>query len=220
MALSSFRALLTELLMLRENNRMVVKDRTLLVGGHGRGITDPRNGSVVTSNNPKWVKMIDGDFKVKHVDWSSKYERLAIAAGVTFPGYLMHEAVLWSDMRREWVFLPRRRSVEAFNKSENEKRGWNVALIAGEDFEHIAAVEIQDLLDPSGHRGFSSAKFVPGTDDHIIAAVRTVEIDDSRDKGARRKTESYFSVFDVSSGAILMDERAFSDKKFEGFVFL
>lgn len=198
---------------------MAVKDDELIVGGHGRSFTQPGDGTRVKSDNPKWVKTVAKDFSVKHSDWSSNYDRLAQVAGVPFPGYLMHEAVLWSVERREWVFFPRRRSKEPFDPVENERKGWNVALIASEDFKQIKKVTIEGL-DDRGLRGFSTAKFVPGTAERVVAAIRTVEIDSKTGDEKGRETSSFFSVFELPSGRILQNEVHFSMKKFEGLVFL
>jgi len=111
----------------------VVKDGTLIIGGHGRPVTTSEG--TISSNGPLWVKTVPPNFSsVKHHNWTSQYAALNNAAGVKFPGYLMHEAALWSSIHREWVFLPRRRSDSAYNSADNEKRGWNAVLIASEDF--------------------------------------------------------------------------------------
>lgn len=199
---------------------MVVKDDKLIIGGHGRSYTDPADGTRIKSDNPKWVKVVDKDFKVSHVNWSSQYDALARAAGVPFPGYLMHEAVLWSNERSEWVFLPRRKSTDAYDSAKNDRRGTNIAITASGDFRTIKVVEIKGLEDRYGQKGFSSAKFVPGTRDGLIVAVRTVEIEENQGTSRRRETASFLSVFEVSTGMILMPELKFSSKKFEGLVFL
>lgn len=198
---------------------MVVKDDNLIVGGHGRSYTMPDDGTKIKSDNPKWIKIVDKDFGVQHVDWSENYDKLAKAAGVEFPGYLMHEAVIWSAERREWVFLPRRMSTEPFDPVKNENRGTNLALIASEDFEKIQAVTINGLEYESGFRGFSTAKFVPGTADQVVVAIRSVEIE-ANENNRGREVASFITAFELPSGKILLEEEHFSMKKFEGLVFL
>lgn len=197
----------------------VVKDRTLIIGGHGRPVTT--SDGKVSSTGPLWVKTMPHDFSaVKHLNWTAQYNALNAAAGVAFPGYLMHEAVLWSSIHREWVFLPRRRSTEAYSSADNEKRGWNGLLIASEDFSHVRVQNIPQLLEPNGFRGFSSAKFVPGSDDRVIAALRTVEIDPGNHGYKNRYTETFISVFNIVTGETIMKETRVGYKKYEGLVFL
>lgn len=199
---------------------MVVKDDKLIVGGHGRSFTDPEDGTRIKNDNPKWVKVIGKDFKVAHVNWSERYDLIAKAAGVVFPGYLMHEAVLWSAAQKEWIFLPRRVSKEPFDAEKNERRGSNVAIIVTEDFKTITRVEIKGLGDPTGWRGFSSAKFVPGTGDSVILALRTIEIESSTSPEPGRETATFLSAFELPSGKLILREQSFTAKKFEGLVFL
>lgn len=198
---------------------MAIKDEKLMIGSHGRPYTDPQDGRIVKSNNPKWIKVVDRDFTVTHVNWTTQYDAISASSGISFPGYLMHEAVLWSQERRVWMFLPRRRSETSFNSHANERKGTNMIITASEDFKNITAVRVTDLKDPSGLRGFSSAKFIPGTRDRVLAALRTVETDPST-SSSTRETATYFSVFEIPSGRMIHKEEKVSDKKFEGLVFL
>lgn len=199
---------------------MVVKDDELYIGGHGKAYTDPVNGSLILSNGPKWTKVVSHDFSVRHVNWTREYDAVAAAMGVQFPGYLMHEAVLWSQLRREWVFLPRRRSVEAFDAQKNMRKGWHVALVMSEDFKVARRVPIEGLRDKSGLRGFSSAKFVPGTGDRLVVGLRTVEVESELNSRWSRETASFVSVFDLMTGKMVLEEEKVSDKKYEGFEIL
>lgn len=199
---------------------MVVKDDKLVIGGHGRSFTVPNDGTLVKSDNPKWVKIVDKDFSVTHENWSDRFDLLGKSIGVVFPGYLMHEAVLWSEARKEWVFLPRRVSKEPFDSEKNERRGAKIAIIATEDFETITSFEIRGLDDPTGCRGFSTAKFVPGTGDRIIMALRTTEIENSLQSGQGRETATFLTAFEIPSGNLVIQEQSFTSKKFEGLVFL
>lgn len=199
---------------------MVVKDGKLIIGGHGRSYTMPNDGTRITNNNPKWVKIIDKNFEVSHEDWSERYDRVAAAAGVVFPGYLMHEAVLWSEAKKMWVFLPRRVSHEPFDGVENEAKGARIAITATVDFETITYIEIEGLDDTSGLKGFSSAKFVPGTGDSAILALRTIEVENNVASERPRETGTYICAFEIPSGNRLIREQIFSSKKFEGLIFL
>lgn len=199
---------------------MVIKDGDLLIGGHGRPYTVAGDGSKVLSVGPKWVKIVHDGLNVLHTNWTRQYDEVAKAAGVQWPGYLMHEAVLWSNDRREWVFLPRRRSTEAFDADKNQHMGWNVVIVGNEELNSFRQIMIDGLTDRSGTRGFSSAKFVPGSKDRLVTALRTVELEWKVDDAWLRKTESYISVFDLDGGEIVLEETKISDKKYEGLVFL
>lgn len=199
---------------------MVVKDDSLIIGGHGRPYTDARDGVTILSNGPRWVKSINSQFEVSHVNWSAQFDALMSSVDIRFPGYLMHEAVLWSHERREWVFLPRRRSKQSFDAESVMRRGWNGVITASEDFTSLRYVVIQGLSDSSGLRGFSSAKFLPGSRDRLIAALRTVEVETQKDGVWLRETASFISVFDILTGDMKLDETKVSDLKYEGLAFI
>ncbi|KAA8496002.1 Soluble calcium-activated nucleotidase 1 [Porphyridium purpureum] len=190
---------------------MVVKDGEMVVGGHGKEFTSPYNGTDIQNYNPMWVKVVDSSGGITHVDWKDIYNKLRHEVGADFPGYLIHEAVLWSALRREWVFLPRRFSTEPYREDLNERKGWNRALIVDEDFTEIRTVEIQ--LPEIPERGFSSAKFVPGSDDSLVLAIRTTE-----NEGIS-EVSSYMSVVSILTGAVVMPETIVGDVKYEGLEF-
>lgn len=59
--------------------------------------------------------------------------------------------------------------------------------------------------------GYSSFKFIPGTNDRIIVALKTEEVGP--------KTASYISAFNVD-GTIILPEIKVSDHKYEGIEFI
>lgn len=201
---------------------MVIKDDTLVIGGHGRPYTDAAGHAI--SDDPLWVNQLslnkqhqthpEGKNKatslafvlsavLSNVDetppflrvmdqqnWADRYKALERAAGVVVDGddvdnnnnsgssgFLMHEAVLWSHSRRQWIFLPRRRSVLPFDARTVATMGWNGVLVADEHFTAIQLRHIRDLADPSGLRGFSAAMFLPGSDERVVVALRTIEVE-------------------------------------------
>lgn len=60
-------------------------------------------------------------------------------------------------------------------------------------------------------RGFSSFKFLPGSDDKIIIALKTEEF--------QGYTATYITAFTVD-GIILMPDIKIAEKKFEGLEFV
>ena len=82
-------------------------------------------------------------------------------------------------------------------------------LICDEKFENIQLTRIGPL-NPT--HGFSSFKFIPGTRDQVIVALKSEE-----DQG---KVNSYVLAFTID-GEILLDEtKMVGNFKFEGIEFL
>ena len=59
--------------------------------------------------------------------------------------------------------------------------------------------------------GFSSVKFIPGTKDQLIIALKSEEVND--------KTAAYVMVFNVN-GDVVFPEKKIADFKFEGLEFI
>ena len=68
-------------------------------------------GEIINTNN-NWIVAIDHEGKIKRYDWTNIYNKVRKAADCETPGYLVHEAVLWSEAQKKWMFLPRRVSKE------------------------------------------------------------------------------------------------------------
>ena len=86
--------------------------------------------------------------------------------------YLLHETGVWSPVRREWLFLPRRMSKEPYQDVRDEKKGANTIITADENFDNIKYFRVGTLTP---ERGFSSAKFVPGSQDNVVVALKSEE---------------------------------------------
>ena len=126
----------------------------------------------------------------------------------SFLGYIIHESAAWSNVHKKWFFLPRRASKESYDDVKDERRATNLMFIANEDFSDIEVKTI-GALNPT--HGFSSFKFIPGTEDKTIVAIKSEE-----DNG---KVSSYILAFDID-GNILMDERRIGEVKYEGIEFV
>ena len=74
-----------------------VKDEHLYIGGLGKEWTTPY-GNVINFN-PMFVKRVSPTGEVEHLDWHDNYLALRKKAGIEFPGYMIHEAVSWSEHR-------------------------------------------------------------------------------------------------------------------------
>ncbi|XP_075232064.1 soluble calcium-activated nucleotidase 1 [Lycorma delicatula] len=182
-----------------------VKDHSLYVGSMGKEWTTS-TGSFV-NNNPLWIKNINIDGEVQHRDWQHRYHALRHAVGIDFPGYMIHESGIWSAIHNKWFFLPRRLSKKQYDEVEDERRSTNILLIADENFTNIEVKHIGEVIPT---HGYSSFKFIPGTSDQIIVALKSEE-----DKGV---TATYIVAFDIS-GTIILPETKVADLKYEGIEF-
>jgi soluble calcium-activated nucleotidase 1 len=75
---------------------------------------------------------------------------------------------------------------------------------------NIKVSHIGELGEPASH-GFSSFKFIPGTKDHVILALKSEELEG--------KIATYVMVFDLD-GKILHPETKLGDLKYEGVEFV
>nr|CAD7260222.1 unnamed protein product [Timema shepardi] len=183
-----------------------VKQQKLYVGGLGKEWTNHEGDTL--NLHPLWVKTITATGEVNHLNWHDNYLSLRSAIGIEFPGYMSHEAGVWSDVHNRWFFLPRRCSKERYNPDLDEKRSCNVLLTADEDFNNIKVTYVGEITPT---HGFSSFRFVPGTSDRIIVALKSVE-----DAGL---TATYIMAFDIT-GKIILEETKVADFKYEGLEFI
>ena len=183
-----------------------VKDGKMYVGSFGKEYTNP-DGSI---KNNMWISIINDRGVVTHEDWTDRFNKLREAVGCPYPGYMIHEAITWSPVRRQWVILPRRVSKEAYDENEDERRGSNTVIFASEDFSKI---EVKHITPLTPTRGFSDFKFLPGSKDQIIVALKSEENEEAQTQN------TYITVFDVN-GKILMEETEIPGMmKFEGLEF-
>ncbi|EYC15011.1 hypothetical protein Y032_0038g3578 [Ancylostoma ceylanicum] len=133
-------------------------------------------------------------------------------AGYDTPGYLTHEAVQWSDIKKKWFFLPRKASETRYNETIDETKGANLLIIGSEDFkEKFEVVKIK--AEPQHpDRGFSAFDFLPDSNDEIIVALRSKEV--------KKTTESYITVFKTDGTVLLEDQKLDDGLKFEGIYFV
>lgn len=179
-----------------------VKDGEMWLGGLGKEWTD--NSGRVLNSNPLWVKVIDAEGRIRHVDWKVPYGRLREATNTVESGYLIHEAVVWHPFLRRWYFLPRRHSTEMYNDELDEEKGCNMIISADETFTTINVTRI-GTLTPT--RGFSSVSLLPGRENHLVA-LKSLEYKD--------EVASYILVIDIETGKVLMEEEFIGNAKFEG----
>eukprot|EP00118_Oscarella_pearsei_P008893 m.48006 g.48006 ORF g.48006 m.48006 type:complete len:403 (+) comp33851_c0_seq2:45-1253(+) len=185
---------------------MTRRDRHIYVGGLGKVWTTTTGE--VRNTHPQWIKKVGVLGGIRHINWVENYISLHTALGIHHPGYVIHEAVCWSDVHRRWFFLPRRASHESYNDQDDEHRATNLLVTCDDHFKNIRFQRI-GVLNPTV--GFSSFKFVPGTEDSVIVALKSEE-----DKG---QIASYVTVFTVD-GDILLEPTYIESNKYEGIEFL
>ncbi|KAK9701213.1 hypothetical protein QE152_g30753 [Popillia japonica] len=183
-----------------------VKDNKLYVGSMGKEWTT--SGGDFVNHNPQYNKVVSTKGEIKHVQWVDEYNRIRESIGVQWPGYMIHESGMWSSIHRRWFFLPRRCSQQSYNETLDERRGCSVLITANEEIRDLKVVHLPNA-NPS--RGFSSFKFVPTSEDEVIVALRTEELNG--------KTATYITSFTIQ-GQILLNDTWISDLKYEGLEFV
>ncbi|XP_061087326.1 soluble calcium-activated nucleotidase 1-like isoform X2 [Conger conger] len=176
---------------LAERGRGMELSELVAFDGHLYSVDD-RTGVVYRIHGNRavpWVILPDGDGSVPK-------------------GYLLHEAAVWSDVWRRWFFLPRRVSSERYDEVADEQRGSNLLLSCSPDFLCVAAGRAGPLLPA---RGFSSFRFVPGTGDTLVLALKSEERDG--------KTASYILAFTLD-GRVLLPDTHIGHVKYEGLEFI
>jgi len=197
-----------------------VKGDTLYIGSMGKEYTN-KDGSIANTNN-LWIATINPTGEVTRIDWVEQYDFVRKALGAEAPGYVIHEAVLWSEHLSKWIFVPRRISSKMYNEFDDEKMGANKLILVNEDFTSSTVIDIKfnNFLNDGLH-GFSTLAFVPGTSDQHALALRSVEEDCVGGDGLVCKQRSYATVFDIMTGDMLMDEVEIGlGVKFEGVEFV
>lgn len=187
-----------------------VKDRQLYVGSMGKEWTT--SAGEFENENPMYVKVISPSGEVRSVDWAFNFKFLRQEAmQINWPGYMIHESGVWSPVQKKWYFLPRRCSREKYNETRDEHMGCNLLISADERFTNINTVTL-DHANTTPTHGFSSFKFVPNTDDKIIVAIKSEELDG--------KTSTFITAFDNEGHTILPEQRIDTDLKYEGIEFI
>lgn len=186
-----------------------IKDEKLYVGSAGFPWTpSSANDSEPTNCGPQWIKVVDEQGKVENVNWKPMFHKLQ--KGTKCKGYITHEGVTWSAIRKRWYFAPRKCSAEAFDSKTDGQKGSNLLISVDENFENIQVVEVGEFV---ATRGFSTFKFLPHSEDTIIIALKTYEDKD-------HTFHTYLTVFGIDGEVFLPDKLLSGEQKFEGVEFL
>uniref|UniRef100_F6JY49 35.7 kDa salivary apyrase n=1 Tax=Phlebotomus tobbi TaxID=33402 RepID=F6JY49_9DIPT len=183
-----------------------VKGDKLIVGSAGMVFLDAKTMNI--DRDALWVKEISESGHITNKYWDKEYKKVRDAMGL-FSGFIWHEAVIWSPRKNLWVFMPRKCTNEPYTVDLDKKTGCNQIITANEDFSDIKTIKIEgDIKDLAS--GFSSFKFIPGTKNNDIFALKTIE--------RNGKIATHGIVIDIN-GKVLMPERRIIDDKYEGLVF-
>lgn len=183
-----------------------VKDEILYVGSIGKEWTTAAGD--FESYDPMWVKAINIHGEVQHLSWIHQYKAIRYSTGIQWPGYMIHESGVWSPLNEKWYFLPRRCSHESYNETRDEIMGCNYMITADSNFKDIRTTEIVKL---QLKHGFSSFKFIPGSKENAIVALKTTEFEG--------KTATYITAF-KTDGKILLEDTLVENLKYEGIEFI
>uniref|UniRef100_A0A182M482 Apyrase n=1 Tax=Anopheles culicifacies TaxID=139723 RepID=A0A182M482_9DIPT len=186
-----------------------VKDQVLYVGSMGKEWTT--SAGDFETNDPMYVKAVTVHGEVYHLNWINNYKAIRKSIGIEWPGYMIHESGAWSDVHRRWFFLPRRCSRERYNETRDEHMGCNFLISSDETFQNIRAIELKRNDVPSTH-GYSSFKFLPTSNDEIIVALSTEELNG--------KTSSFISAFTIEGEQLMVETRIHTEYKYEGLEFI
>lgn len=187
-----------------------VKDQTLYVGSMGKEWTS--SSGDFENVNPMFVKAVNTHGEVRHQNWLNNYKAIRSSIGISWPGYMIHESGVWSSEKRRWFFLPRRCSKERYNETKDERMGCNVLISADEDFSNVKVTKIGEIQDQQPTHGYSSFKFIPGSNDNIIVALKTEELNG--------KTSTFISVFTIDGKNVIPEEKIETHYKYEGIEFI
>lgn len=173
-----------------------LKGNEMIVGSHGK------------KPQEEWIKVIGSKYELRSINWRENYQRIRDALSIGSRGYVIHEAAEWHPYRQEWLFFPRKISIEPFDEQvDSRQRGANTLVIANEDFSTIRTLTIGQRVP---ERGVSSFKIVPGFPNECVG-LKSVEIGD--------RTESWLFSFDLD-GNVLQEDTLIGRYKCEGVEFV
>lgn len=184
-----------------------VKDQSLYVGSMGKEWTS--SDGEFASFDPMYVKNVMTNGEVHHLNWINQFKAIRSSQDISWPGYMIHESGVWSSENKKWYFLPRRCSKDKYNETTDEHMACNVLISADENFKNVESVKIGEL-NPT--HGFSSFKFIPGTRDEVIVALKTMELNG--------KTSTFIMAFTISGKILMEEETVPTDYKYEGLEFI
>lgn len=187
----------------------------LIIGSHG----------TVINNNIDRQTLCLMDFNKSNISYKTCpnfYEIIKENFNITANGYIIHECMLYDQINSYLYILPRKISENEFDDNIDPTLGNNKFLRCKIEFNNNSLeigteVDIKTVNSTNKSvleliTGFSSAKFVPDTNNTQIMAVKTREFDN--------KMESYLQIF-TTDGEILYElNKLPGGNKYEGIEFI
>lgn len=96
-----------------------------------------------------------------------------------------------------------------YNETVDEHMGCDLLITANDGFTHISTTKIENK---DRTHGFSSFKFIPGSNDNVILAIKSEEVNG--------KTGTFITAFTIDGKVLLKEERIPTPYKYEGIEFL
>ena len=151
------------------------------------------------------VKTISKKGIVKTLDWNAIYEAIENYLNLPPIGFVMMEAVLYSATQQTWYFLPR-----SLHRAPNDSSTCSFVVVSTNNFSSFKTISLEGKLDTRS--GFAAARFVPGTNETAIMALRSLEGD--------RVFATMIVVFHINSTILLPEQTVSQGVKFEGVEFM
>uniref|UniRef100_A0A1I7UAC9 Apyrase n=1 Tax=Caenorhabditis tropicalis TaxID=1561998 RepID=A0A1I7UAC9_9PELO len=194
---------------------MTIRNNDLYLGSSGHEVVTATGEYI--NDDEMYIRVISPNGAMVAEDWTARFVKLRRAVGIHFPGFMIHEAIHWSEVHKKWFFLPRYASKLPFNAATVYETGANMLLSTSDCFCDTKVVYIgkQDV-----HRGFSAFQFIPGTNDEIIVALKTSEVPANPEKPFENKIfNTWITIFKID-GTIILEDQALEDGvKYEGIEF-
>jgi soluble calcium-activated nucleotidase 1 len=181
---------------------MTVQYDKLLVGSIGKEWINEKGETV--HNDTLWVKSIDKYGNIESLDWTKNYQEIRSKTGHTYPGYLIHEAIIWDEFNSKFIIVPRKASTEGYEEKKDEKKGTNLMIISNQRFN---AIKVKKLGEEELEYGFSSIKKLPNM--NMFVGIKVKELTDPKE------TNTKLIIFDTE-GKFHSDYVDLGNIKFEG----
>ncbi|OQV24596.1 putative Soluble calcium-activated nucleotidase 1 [Hypsibius exemplaris] len=188
----------------------VVKDGHVYFGSHSASIKHPHPDGPTMWTGTRLIKKVSANGTIESVDWNHVYEALDDHLAIKLGGFMMQEAVLYSDIAQAWYFLPR--TIQYDNSTDDPVQDLSPCDFIVTATEDLTVFTTTALVGPLDWRfGFSAARFVPGTNDSLILALRSFE------------SEELFAtkivMFHLNGTIVLPEQIVVKGIKFEGLEF-
>ncbi|PIC17712.1 hypothetical protein B9Z55_023858 [Caenorhabditis nigoni] len=194
---------------------MTIRNDNLYLGSSGHEVVTATGEYI--NDDEMYIKVISPTGAMSTEDWTARFVKLRRAVGIHFPGFMIHEAVHWSDIHKKWFFLPRYASKLPFDATNVYETGSNMLLSTSDCFCDTKVVHIGKQEQT---RGFSAFQFIPGTKDEIIVALKTSEVPADPAKPFENHIFStWITIFKIDGTVILEDQALDDGVKYEGIEF-